>query len=353
MIPSLSVAAQPPIRVIISGQELIAEVPPMIVHGRTMVPMRAIFEALGAEVEWNAQHGYAVATMGDIFMMATIGSHTYNVNHETVRSDVAPMIVNGRTLIPARFVAEVFGYQVDWVESRREVHIYHLDEVAGYNPLDEVAQQGDTASRQNVAAQQSTPAATARSWDAVYGDHLRSLMRGPNPPWFFLLHDITQAELIPQLMIMTNAGEMRIYNYSNGNLAALTYTTDARKTPGTITYYIPGAMLPGIIRAGIADGGNVLLVTRYDLDRGGSLFVCDTSRVYLAAIDIDDPNYAGYSPMESFWMGNEEVSGDLWWSNFGGDNFTMIGHELTEANIRREINNRLESIRYWTGGHRD
>lgn len=99
------------------------DVPPTIINGRTMVPMRAIFEALGSQVQWNAASQSITATKGSIAINLQIGSTTATNNGTNVTLDVAPQIIDGRTLVPARFVSEALGAKVNWDAANRRVDI--------------------------------------------------------------------------------------------------------------------------------------------------------------------------------------------------------------------------------------
>jgi len=120
--PQAHDAAQP-IRVYIDGAPLSMDVPPQLVDGRTLVPLRAIFEALGAELEWNPETRTVTGTKGDTIVILTVGSTTPTVNGQVVPIDVPARIVDDRTLVPLRFVAESFGVDVDWDGSTRIVTI--------------------------------------------------------------------------------------------------------------------------------------------------------------------------------------------------------------------------------------
>lgn len=86
-----------------------------IKNGRTYVPMRVLGEAiLGAEVIWDAAARTVTLIKGDTEVVFTINSTTYTVNGESKTNDVAPEIVNDRTMLPARAVAEAFGANVGW-----------------------------------------------------------------------------------------------------------------------------------------------------------------------------------------------------------------------------------------------
>lgn len=88
--------------------------PPVIVDGSTLVPMRAIFEALGADVEWDAETRTAKGTRGDTVVEIPIDSRTAYVNGESKELAVPAQLINNSTMVPARFVSESMGCVVTW-----------------------------------------------------------------------------------------------------------------------------------------------------------------------------------------------------------------------------------------------
>ena len=112
------------IKVIVNGTTLAFDQPPIVVDGRTLVPLRAIFEALGATVEWDAPVQAVYAERNGTFVTMQIGHDIlYKNSDEEIKLDVPPQIVNGRTLVPARAVAESFGADVKWDANTRTVTI--------------------------------------------------------------------------------------------------------------------------------------------------------------------------------------------------------------------------------------
>ena len=87
---------------------------PVIQNGRSMLPVRAIVEAMGGIVEWEGATGTVTMTHGSDTVTLIIGSDTAILNGNTETLDVAPMLINGRTMLPIRFIAECFGYDVGW-----------------------------------------------------------------------------------------------------------------------------------------------------------------------------------------------------------------------------------------------
>lgn len=102
------------IRVLVDGRELKFDVAPVLENNRTLVPMRAIFEALGAEMYWDNDSQTASALKADTGIAVQIGNPTANVNNKAVGLDVPPKIIGGRIMVPLRFVSEALGCKVGW-----------------------------------------------------------------------------------------------------------------------------------------------------------------------------------------------------------------------------------------------
>lgn len=88
-----------------------------------LVPFRAIFEALNAEVEWNGETQTVTASKGDVVLSFQIGKQEMYINGKMVQLDVLPQIVNGRTLVPIRAISEGLGASVDWNNEMKTVMI--------------------------------------------------------------------------------------------------------------------------------------------------------------------------------------------------------------------------------------
>lgn len=102
------------ISVIIDNEEVSFDVEPILENGRVMVPIRAVFESLGAEVTWDNDAQTATAVKEDIKVDITLGDDALFVNGEGRPMDVPSKEVGGRILIPVRFAAEAFGCRVKW-----------------------------------------------------------------------------------------------------------------------------------------------------------------------------------------------------------------------------------------------
>lgn len=109
--------------VILDGQTLSFEVEPVIESGRTLVPLRAIFEAMGAQVGWDNATRTVTATKAEITVILPLGSTKPTVNGEVWQLEVPAKIKQDRTLAPLRFVGEAFGGQVNWDGNTRTITI--------------------------------------------------------------------------------------------------------------------------------------------------------------------------------------------------------------------------------------
>lgn len=129
LIMPLTVSAASDITVLINGVKLETEVAPKIVEGRTMLPMRAIFEELGATVTWMQEDKIIFATKGECLIVMQIDNNMMSVrksgdeNNKSVTLDVAPFIESDRTLVPVRAVAEALQAKVNWDNDTRTVII--------------------------------------------------------------------------------------------------------------------------------------------------------------------------------------------------------------------------------------
>jgi len=99
------------------------DVAPVTIDGRTMVPVRAVFEALGATVDWDQANGNATIIKGNRWIDLWSGEASMVVNGNRVSIDVAPQLIHGRTMLPLRAISENLGLEVDWEPEARRVTI--------------------------------------------------------------------------------------------------------------------------------------------------------------------------------------------------------------------------------------
>ncbi len=111
------------IKITIDGQAQTYDQMPVMVNDRVLVPMRGIFEALGATIAWEEATETVTGTLGSTTVTLKIGDTKATVNGSTVTLDVPAQLVNDRTLVPVRFISESLGAEVEWVESSQTVVI--------------------------------------------------------------------------------------------------------------------------------------------------------------------------------------------------------------------------------------
>lgn len=96
----------------------------IIENARTLIPMRAIFESLGAEVIWDAKRKTITGTKGETVVVLTVDSNTAKFNGQAILLDVTPVIQNGKTYVPIRFVSQALQARVEW-DSPTQTVIVH------------------------------------------------------------------------------------------------------------------------------------------------------------------------------------------------------------------------------------
>lgn len=117
------VIEQTDIAVVVDGVPLELETPPVMEAGRTLVPMRALFETLGAEVSWEEARREAAAVTPEREIVFAIDNPRAAVNGWVRMMDVPARLVQDKTMVPLRFLSENLGYRVDWDEADRRVRI--------------------------------------------------------------------------------------------------------------------------------------------------------------------------------------------------------------------------------------
>ena len=111
------------ISVVFGGELVEFDVAPLIVDGRTLLPVRKVFECMGAEVTYDDITKTAIAQKDDIEIRITIGNKIAKVNGEDKELDVPAMVLDGRTLVPVRFVGETLNAEVVWDDENEVVNV--------------------------------------------------------------------------------------------------------------------------------------------------------------------------------------------------------------------------------------
>ena len=110
-------------KISVFGREIQNDVAPKIVNDRTMLPIRIVAESLGGTVTWNGELQRVTIQKGADVILITIGADTAYVNGTAVKLDAAAFVENGRTYLPLRFISETLGAQVAWNEAEKTVTI--------------------------------------------------------------------------------------------------------------------------------------------------------------------------------------------------------------------------------------
>lgn len=111
------------VNVSVEGKALAMPVPPVIVDGRTLVGVRAVGEAVGGTVGWDPAKQQVTITRRSDVIVLTLGNRTAVVNGSSITMDVPAQLVDSRTMVPLRFIAEALGGSVEWDPNTRTANI--------------------------------------------------------------------------------------------------------------------------------------------------------------------------------------------------------------------------------------
>ncbi len=114
--------------VFVNGEEMVTDVPPVVKYNTTLIPVRALMTALGAQVTWDQATKTVTVTKGGIKIVLKLDSDIVLVNGKEVKIGVPASNCNGRTVIPLRFIAEQFGQNVEWDSSTGSIIIEDKDQ---------------------------------------------------------------------------------------------------------------------------------------------------------------------------------------------------------------------------------
>lgn len=109
--------------VLISKGNAKFDTPPVIKHGRTLIPVRAVSEAMGATVKWNEEEKIVTITKDDKIIEFNLAENKVYVDEVETTIDVPAEVMNKRTMVPLRFIAEQLGLNVDWDEESNTIEI--------------------------------------------------------------------------------------------------------------------------------------------------------------------------------------------------------------------------------------
>jgi hypothetical protein len=222
-------------------------VPPIQSEGRLLVPLRSVFEALGASVEFIPEGGYIRSKRGDTQLQLALGSNQAYVNGQPRTLDVPAQAVLGRTLVPLRFVAEAFGAQVQFNNATQTVEITSPPSGnngggTGYN----APGAGQTLSGTLVKVDSTPPATITISADGTL--RVYPLANGA-----LILRQLSVAASATATPVRQPARAMTLANLNSGDPVRVTIN-DA----GQVTQIISPATVI-IARVQFAGGGQIVL----------------------------------------------------------------------------------------------
>lgn len=125
-------------RVQVNGEDVtFAVVQPFVKNGHTLIPVRGVLEKIGAHVDYDAKTRRVNAYKKGVEIVLTIGENRALVNGEEMYTPLAPQIVSGSTMLPLRFICEALGAEVSYDKKAHVVNIYvpqHEDDLIQGTP---------------------------------------------------------------------------------------------------------------------------------------------------------------------------------------------------------------------------
>ncbi len=161
--------AESAITVYYNNKFLNSDVPPTIIDDRTLIPMRALLEAMSAKVTWDEPTATATADDGKTKIVITENQKTVYVNDKAVELDVPAMIIDGRFMIPVRFVAENLGRKVEWVDIAQQVRITDIISSEGLGVANAITIKEATQSGAEANPERQIDASHDASYSSYWG----------------------------------------------------------------------------------------------------------------------------------------------------------------------------------------
>ncbi|MEC0183518.1 stalk domain-containing protein [Paenibacillus peoriae] len=155
---SLAGAQSGDIKVIINGVAQQYTQSPVVSQNTTLVPLRGVFESLGAQVEWDSKAKKVTASKNDDTLTLNVGSKLAYKNNAPVQLDAATQIQKGQVFVPLRFVSQSLGAKVDWNQTTRIVTISN--------------QANGSTTGDSLSSKPLTAPVTKVTYDTYYNDSL-------------------------------------------------------------------------------------------------------------------------------------------------------------------------------------
>lgn len=252
--------AQQAIRVYIDGRLTNFDVPPTSVQGRVLVPLRGIFEQLGATVDYDARSQHIVAVRDTQTVELTIGSRQASVNGAARLLDVPAFTINGRTMVPLRFIGESLGASVQWIAASQTILIGTTG----------AAQAPPPPSTPPVSV--STSEISGRLVAVTTGQNARIVIRHSGQDSTII---VTPATSISRFNVETNAGgSAALGMLQKGDQATATVNQQNEATKVVATYRVPPAAKIASVNQGtrtvtLSDGRTYVVMSDADITLNG------------------------------------------------------------------------------------
>ena len=219
---------------------------PIIKDGRTLVPLRAIFEAMGMTVLWYPETQSVYAYNAEIAIGLQIGNSSATISSDyygdiDVFLDVAPQIINGRTLVPARFIGESSGADVSWLASSRTVVITnsydrYFGDLEGAIGSVNYLYKGYISATSGLA--DGFGSCTYSSGSSYIGTFKNGLLNGQGTYYYY-----DGGEYVGQFVAGYREGQGTYY-YPSGDMYVGAFSNDVRSGYGTY-YWVNGTQATG------------------------------------------------------------------------------------------------------------
>ena len=179
---SIAAFADDAIKITVNGEDLViseGDTQPFIEEERTLVPMRAIFEALGAKVDWDGENRRVTATKEEDTIVLDIDSKIMLVNGSEVELEIPAKIVNERTVVPVRAISESLDCIVVWDEDTKTVYVNEVNKETlpqQFKTLDELnAAIKENAIDRFVAAAPTNPLITVVGYEYFANENIAQI----------------------------------------------------------------------------------------------------------------------------------------------------------------------------------
>lgn len=130
---------KPPITLEIDDRNIPMDMPPVQLEGTTLVPTREVFEPMGASVEWKPAEKKVYVNHGDKLIILEVDKSVAWVEGKTKNLNMPPKIINGKLMLPLRFIGETLGYKVDWNQETSHIKINQIKTAPEVKPPVDVA----------------------------------------------------------------------------------------------------------------------------------------------------------------------------------------------------------------------